>query len=111
LIQEVLDLYRDNGVKVRINMQLDTDRSCIEGDTGRLRQLLHNLVKNAQEAVADIPDACITITTRSGEDAQRPYIDLFVDDNGPGFLPGILDNLFEPYVSTKRKGSGLGLAG
>jgi nitrogen fixation/metabolism regulation signal transduction histidine kinase len=110
LVQEVLDLYRDNGVKVGIIMQLDTDRSCIEGDTGRLRQLLHNLVKNAQEALVDIPDACITITTRSGEEAQRPYIDLFVDDNGPGFQPGILDNLFEPYVSTKRKGSGLGLA-
>ena len=110
LIQEVLDLYRDNGVKVRFKLQLDSKRSYIEGDTGRLRQLLHNLIKNAQEAVAETPDACITVTTQSGEDVQRPYVDLFIDDNGPGFRPQIMDNLFEPYVSTKRKGSGLGLA-
>ncbi len=50
------------------------------------------------------------MTTESGGDAERPTIDLFIDDNGPGFQQGMLENIFEPYVSTKRKGSGLGLA-
>jgi len=110
LIQEVLDLYRGNGVKVRFSLQLDDHRSCIEGDTGRLRQLLHNLIKNAQEAMVGTPDACITVRTHYAGEAQPPYIDLYVDDNGPGFQTEIMDNLFEPYVSSKRKGSGLGLA-
>ncbi|MDH3900150.1 MAG: ATP-binding protein [Gammaproteobacteria bacterium] len=110
LIQEVLDLYRDNGVKIRIATRLDATNSCIEGDTGRLRQLLHNLIKNAQEAFAEGGEACITVSTQSVGDAERPTIDLFIDDNGPGFKQGMLDNIFEPYVSSKRKGSGLGLA-
>jgi nitrogen fixation/metabolism regulation signal transduction histidine kinase len=110
LIQEVLDLYRGNGVNIRITTRLDARYHCIEGDTGRLRQLLHNLIKNAQEAVVDTPDACMVVTTRSGRDEGKPYIDLLVEDNGPGFRNDVLNNIFEPYVSTKHKGSGLGLA-
>ena len=110
LIREVLDLYRGSGSKQQFTTRLNADRSCIEGDSGRLRQLLHNLIKNAQEAAGESAVACITVTTQSGEEAGRPYIELFVDDNGPGFKSEMLENIFEPYVSTKHKGSGLGLA-
>jgi PAS domain S-box-containing protein len=110
LVQEVLDLYRGSDLNARIVEHLDAEYSCIKGDAGRLRQLLHNLLKNALEAVADVPDACISVTTRSMDGEGAEQIELCIADNGPGFAPGIMENLFEPYVSTKPKGSGLGLA-
>jgi len=110
LVQEVLDLYRSSDLNVRIIEHLDADHACISADAGRLRQLLHNLLKNALEAIAEIPDACITVTTRSMDINGTGQIELCIADNGPGFAPDVMDNLFEPYVSTKPKGSGLGLA-
>jgi nitrogen fixation/metabolism regulation signal transduction histidine kinase len=110
LVQEVLELYRDGDSRVRLVTRLDAQRPCIEGDVGRLRQLLHNLIKNSLEAVAETAAACITVTTHAGEESARAYVDLVIDDNGPGFPERVLDNLFEPYVSTKPRGSGLGLA-
>lgn len=109
LVQEVLDLYRSNDLNVQIIEQLETAYDVIEADAGRLRQLLHNLIKNALEAVREVPDARIIVSTCvSAMEANQ--IELCVDDNGPGFEPRALENIFEPYVSTKPKGSGLGLA-
>lgn len=110
LVREVLDLYRSGDLKTQILEQLTPDNACIEGDNGRLRQLLHNLLKNALEAVSDVPDARINIATRIVDEDERKSIELCIDDNGPGIDPGVLENLFEPYVSTKTKGSGLGMA-
>ena len=110
LVQEVLELYRGGDSRVRLITHLDARNPCIEGDVGRLRQLLHNLIKNSQEALAETADACITVTTRGDDESGRPYVELVVDDNGPGFPERVLDNIFEPYVSTKPRGSGLGLA-
>jgi nitrogen fixation/metabolism regulation signal transduction histidine kinase len=110
LVQEVLELYRGGDSLVRLVTRLDARHPCIEGDAGRLRQLLHNLLKNSLEAVAETTDACITVTTRTGDESERPYVELVIDDNGPGFPERVLDNIFEPYVSTKPRGSGLGLA-
>jgi nitrogen fixation/metabolism regulation signal transduction histidine kinase len=72
--------------------------------------LLHNLIKNSLEAAAEATGACITVTTHAGYESARSYVELVIDDNGPGFPERVLDNLFEPYVSTKPRGSGLGLA-
>jgi nitrogen fixation/metabolism regulation signal transduction histidine kinase len=72
--------------------------------------LLHNLIKNAQEAVAEVPDASITVTTQFSDGAGKPYVDLYIEDNGPGFQTDMEENIFEPYVSTKTRGTGLGLA-
>jgi len=110
LVQEVLDLYRSNSLDVQIIEQLDAEYDVIEGDAGRLRQLLHNLIKNSLEAVKDTPDARIVVSTVSAGSAGNSQIELCVDDNGPGFKTDVLENIFEPYVSTKPKGSGLGLA-
>ena len=110
LVREVLDLYRSSDLKVQIIEQLAAENDAIEGDAGRLRQLLHNLVKNALEAVKGLPDARIIVSTCRVGGVGANQIELCVDDNGPGFEPGVLENLFEPYVSTKPKGSGLGLA-
>lgn len=110
LVGEVLELYRGHGTHARIENQLDTQSTLIKGDAGRLRQLLHNLVKNALEAVSEKQDALIRVSTRVYEIEGKPLVDLVVEDNGPGFDPGVMENVFEPYVSTKPKGSGLGLA-
>ena len=110
IVKEVLDLYSSNDLNVKIIKQLDAEPARIEGDAGRLRQLLHNLVKNGLEAVNGTAGARVTVATRSMQSGGMDYIELCVSDNGSGFSAGVLDNVFEPYVSTKPKGSGLGLA-
>jgi nitrogen fixation/metabolism regulation signal transduction histidine kinase len=110
LVQEVLELYRGGDSRVLLVTHLDAQHPCIEGDVGRLRQLLHNLLKNSLEAIAETAKACITVTTHTGDESGRAYVELVIDDNGPGFPERVLDNIFEPYVSTKPRGSGLGLA-
>jgi nitrogen fixation/metabolism regulation signal transduction histidine kinase len=110
LVNEVLDLYREGTVNASIRADLEAVCPTVEGDAGRIRQLLHNLIKNALEAVHDRDNALVTLSTRCGGDADSRYIELCVDDNGPGFEESVLENLFEPYVSTKPRGSGLGLA-
>jgi nitrogen fixation/metabolism regulation signal transduction histidine kinase len=110
IIREVMDLYRGSDLNAQIVEQLDAENACIKGDMGRLRQLLHNLLKNALEAVRDVQNARITVTTGSIAQAGTDQVELRVEDNGPGFDGGVLENVFEPYVSTKPRGSGLGLA-
>jgi len=109
LINEVLDLYRGH-VPVQWVLRLERGLPAIEADSGRFRQLLHNLIKNALEVLVDHPEGCITIVTRRIEESGFPFVELRVGDNGPGFPPGLLGTLFEPYVTTKPKGTGLGLA-
>jgi nitrogen fixation/metabolism regulation signal transduction histidine kinase len=110
LVQEVLDLYRGNTPGVHVIEELGAEDDVIEGDTGRLRQLLHNLIKNALDALRETADARIVVSTASVNNAGENQIELCVYDNGPGFKTEVLENIFEPYVSTKPKGSGLGLA-
>jgi nitrogen fixation/metabolism regulation signal transduction histidine kinase len=110
LVREVLDLYHSGDLQVQIVERLDAEPDSIDGDAGRLRQLLHNLFKNALEAVRETPDARITVITRLLPKEGMDRLELCVEDNGSGFDPGVLENVFEPYVSTKLKGSGLGLA-
>ena len=110
LVREVLDLYRGSDSRSAVEDRLQAQPSIIEGDAGRIRQLLHNLLKNALEALGGKAGASVVISTQSGEEAGGGYVELCVDDNGPGFRADELDSIFEPYVSTKPKGSGLGLA-
>ena len=110
LVREVLDLYRSAELNTTIREDLTAAAMNIEGDNVRLRQLLHNLLKNALEAVRQKPDSCVTVATRLVTAEGPQQVELRVDDNGPGIEQGILENVFEPYVSTKLKGSGLGMA-
>ena len=110
IVTEVMDLYSSSDLNTKIVKQLHTGPARIEGDAGRLRQLLHNLVKNGLEAVNGNADARIMVATQTMQVNGTDYIELSVSDNGPGFAAGVIDNVFEPYISTKPKGSGLGLA-
>jgi two-component system, NtrC family, nitrogen regulation sensor histidine kinase NtrY len=110
VISEVLDLYRGDETAIEFDLHLASDLPRIEADSGRLRQLLHNLIKNAIE-VSDHKDICrISLLTQNITDAGLDMIELRVEDNGPGIPDDILNHLFEPYVTTKTKGTGLGLA-
>jgi len=109
IIEEVLDLYRSGGKELQLEAHLETAMPWLEADSGRLRQLLHNLIKNAIEAGGDRP-VRVEVLTHCMEREGCHFIDLQVRDNGPGIPDQILAQLFEPYVTTKLRGTGLGLA-
>ncbi len=110
LINDVVELYRGRQNPVRIQLNLDPALQPINADPGRLRQVLHNLLLNANDALAASADPLLRINTRYHEIEGRRFVELETHDNGPGFAPSVLDHLFEPYVTTKEKGTGLGLA-
>ncbi|MFM9902393.1 MAG: sensor histidine kinase [Polaromonas sp.] len=112
LASEVLVLYgqaQDNGILLA---RLQSDLPRILGDTTQLRQVIHNLVQNALDAVADRPDGQVELVTTvaRAENGDLRAVRLTVIDNGPGFADKVLKRAFEPYVTTKSKGTGLGLA-
>ncbi len=109
-IAEVMYLYRDYPQDVDIKIDLDPADPVIEADRGRLRQVLHNVVKNAIEAMKDRPNSELAIATRSAGEPGATHVELSFTDNGPGFPEGRIGDIFEPYVTTKHKGTGLGLA-
>lgn len=104
LIGEVLGLYETNAIS--IVLKLDALQSVVNGDATRLRQVIHNLLQNAQDALHDVAQPQITLQTKT----QNGEIHLWVEDNGAGFPESVLKRAFEPYVTTKAKGTGLGLA-
>ncbi|PAS98660.1 MAG: PAS domain-containing sensor histidine kinase [Candidatus Dactylopiibacterium carminicum] len=104
LLREVLVLY--DGAAVPISLNLAADLPLVQADASQIRQVIHNLLQNAQDAVADKAAAEIQLVTRV--DGRR--VEMLVRDNGAGFPPAILARALEPYVTTKPRGSGLGLA-
>ena len=110
LINEVLDLYRGEQAVAEFELHLDAKLPNIEADPGRLRQLLHNLIKNSLEAVTGGHLPYINFTTRCIGESGCVFVELRIQDHGPGIPEEMLNQLFEPYVTTKTKGTGLGLA-
>jgi nitrogen fixation/metabolism regulation signal transduction histidine kinase len=104
LIKEVLGLYETNAIP--IVLKLDASQSEVSGDATRLRQVIHNLLQNAQDALQGVAQPQITLHTET----QNGEIHLWVEDNGAGFPESVLSRAFEPYMTTKAKGTGLGLA-
>lgn len=104
LLREVLGLYEANAIT--IVPKLEALRSEINGDATRLRQVFHNLLQNAQDALQGVAQPQITLRTET----QGEEIHLYVEDNGTGFPESVLSRAFEPYMTTKTKGTGLGLA-
>jgi nitrogen fixation/metabolism regulation signal transduction histidine kinase len=110
LVREVIDLYRYNRRGTRVEAALDDRLPPVEADPGRLRQVLHNLLKNAIEACEGQPECVVLARTQVLEEHDTHYVELVVEDRGPGFAPEVIERLFEPYVTTKNRGTGLGLA-
>lgn len=110
LIESVLELYRSKWEGIQIQLNLDPTSPHVEADAVRLRQVIHNLMKNAIEALVDMPAAKIGIITRCSREIRCQWVEFIVEDNGPGFSDSVAGQVFEPYMTTKPKGTGLGLA-
>ena len=106
LIRQVSDLYHAQDPRVAFGLSLEPRAAMLEADPGRIRQLLNNLLTNSVEALDGRENPVIMIETKRAGD----QIVLTVVDNGPGFQGGLIEQAFDPYVTSKPKGTGLGLA-
>ncbi len=109
LLNEVLGLYEHS--KAPIARQLQPSLPRVWADSAQIRQVIHNLVQNAQDAIENRKDAgaappSIEVRTELAGASVR----LSVSDNGGGFPEELMARVFEPYVTTKPRGTGLGLA-
>jgi nitrogen fixation/metabolism regulation signal transduction histidine kinase len=119
LVADILNLYMGSVEAGIIHTRFGEALPQVIGDATQMRQVIHNLLQNAQDAVADRTDDArnpsIEILTeaihyQSSDGETRTAVRLSVTDNGPGFAPKILARAFEPYVTSKPRGTGLGLA-
>ena len=110
LVHEVIELYRAQEARVKIVLTMDSGLPPMQADVGRMRQILHNLLRNSIEALETADDGRIDVQVHEAEFHSVPIIEIVVEDNGPGFQAGSLNQIFDPYVTTKPKGTGLGLA-
>jgi len=118
LIGQILNLYLAEDASDIIHAALAPNLPQVMGDATQLRQVIHNLLQNAQDALADrgpdappprIDIATETIHYTGADGAAGIAVRLAIMDNGPGFAPKILARAFEPYVTSKARGTGLGL--
>jgi nitrogen fixation/metabolism regulation signal transduction histidine kinase len=115
LVADVMHLYaREGGERgdasahVPVRMELEPGCPKVMGDAQQLRQVIHNLLQNAQDATEGAAVREVVVKTQWNETSRRAR--LIVQDSGSGFPDHILKRAFEPYVTTKAKGTGLGLA-
>ena len=117
LITEILDLYGGLRSNEQLITHLENDLPKIMGDATQLRQVLHNLLQNAQDATSELNGERapqIDVRTESirysdADGATRIAVSLSITDNGPGFDSKVMARAFEPYVTSKPRGTGLGL--
>ena len=105
LTREVLSLY-ESSLGGAVRLELEAGLPPVVGDAAQLRQVIHNLLQNSQDALADTPEPRVTVASAYADGIIR----LTVTDNGCGVPEHVMRRVFEPYVTTKPKGTGLGLA-
>jgi len=113
LVLDVASLYGQAQEQGQLTLTLGADLPDILGDGAQLRQVIHNLVQNALDAVSQREQGQVLLVTeavRGETDGAVTAVRLSVVDNGPGFAEQVLRRAFEPYVTTKPRGTGLGLA-
>lgn len=109
LLAEVLDLY-ENDQRITLIRRFASHDPVLRADAGRLRQLLHNLLKNSLEAIGDSRKPHIEVGTQTICAGGQEWAELTIADNGPGLPQGFDERWYEPYTTSKVKGTGLGLA-
>ena len=107
LVREVLELY-PLPTAIKLKTEFTTQKSLINADPVSMRQVLHNILKNAFEAIGESGEIEIKLVSVDKNNAK--FIELALYDSGPGIKSDKIEQIFEPYVTTKPKGTGLGLA-
>ncbi len=110
LLQDVTEMYREGEGDATFTLLLDKESPSIAVDLPRMRQLMHNLIKNALEAQTGYSQPQVRITTHTVMRRGQQWVEILIMDDGPGFPTELLGRLFEPYVTSKPKGTGLGMA-
>ena len=105
-LSEVVALYE--GGTQKVTLEPGARELVVKADPVRMRQVMHNLLKNAVEAAGE--RGRIRVSSRIGKEEGDEFVEIAVSDNGPGFDPGLIGQVFDPYVTSKTKGTGLGLA-
>jgi two-component system nitrogen regulation sensor histidine kinase NtrY len=95
-----------NEKKINYEVSFFAPSFVINCDKSQIRQVVLNILKNAEEATFNLPNPHIRVTIL----LENKIFRVFFQDNGPGFAQSIIDNVGQPYVTTKHKGTGLGLA-
>ena len=108
MLSEMMPLYDNDNAVVPVTWQFAADLPPILGDAAQLRQVVHNLIQNAQDASQEADHPQVEVRTELRPHSQRAR--LIIQDNGTGFSEAVLQRAFEPYVTTKVSGTGLGLA-
>lgn len=107
LIEEVVALYPPQS-GLSFDLKLDEKLPLVNADPIRIRQVLHNMIKNAQEAMD--AHGKMSLQTRFVQEVGLGTVEISLRDDGPGIPPEQAERVFDPYVTTKTKGTGLGLA-
>ncbi len=118
LLKEIVLLYNPKDKRIQVHTQLPEEPIIIEADPDRLRQILHNLFSNAYDALNaelentenNVQAGKIWLLAREFWEGRHRYVEIEIADTGSGFADDYLEDVFEPYVTTKPKGTGLGLA-
>jgi len=110
LIEDVVDLHREPENPIRFRLELENDLKSMHLDQDGIRQILNNIVGNACDALKGTPNAEISISSEREIQHEQPGISIRIQDNGPGFESDIVNKVFEPYVTSKAEGTGLGMA-
>lgn len=106
LAEETLEMFANSPRADRLELERSGDESLqLQGDASQLRQVLWNLLSNAADAMGGAGKILVEVRQTPRQEAQ-----LKVLDSGPGIDPEVISNIFEPFYTNKRKGTGLGLA-
>jgi len=108
LVNQVLALYENSTVPIA--KRLTDGLPPVWADSAQIRQVIHNLVQNAQDALENVRQSGASPAIEVRTELAGDRVKLAVSDNGAGFPEELMARIFEPYVTTKPRGTGLGLA-
>ncbi len=110
LINKIVELFKQEikNKQIKFNLEISPDISLIQADEDQIRQILMNIIINAIQAITEKGE--IKIKTEKSLLKGKPAIKLIIEDNGIGIVDKDLNQIFDPFFSTKEKGSGLGLS-
>jgi two-component system, NtrC family, sensor histidine kinase AtoS len=110
-LHKIVDRWRPKFAKVNVNpvFNIEAGLPKIMGDPRSLDRVFTNLITNALDAMAEKGDTLAVTAVMNKEIANHPFVDISITDNGPGIPEDVKEHLFSPYMTTRKKGTGLGL--